>query len=79
MWKQFSEGSMTIEYLKDVSLMLAMVSAVTEGCLERHLEAEREIISRCLRLDIIIMHAIYHINTFPLDQWNNKIIQLSKI
>ena len=34
---EFSEGNMTIEYLKDVSSMLAMVSAVREGSLERHL------------------------------------------
>ena len=37
---------MTIEYLKDVSAMLAMVSAVREGWLERHLQAEREMIKQ---------------------------------
>ena len=43
---QFSDGNMTIEYLKDVSAMLAMVLAVREGCLERHLQAEREMIKQ---------------------------------
>ena len=34
------EASMTISYLKDVSIMLVMVSAVREGNFERHLQAE---------------------------------------
>ena len=41
-----SEAHFIMTYLKDVSSMLAMVSAVREADIERHLEAEREIISQ---------------------------------
>ena len=37
---------MTIEYVKDVSSMLAMVSAVRKGSLERHPQAEHEMIKQ---------------------------------
>lgn len=35
---------MNIEYLKDVSAMLALVSAVRENHIERHLQAERALL-----------------------------------
>eukprot|EP00112_Aurelia_sp_Birch-Aquarium-sp1_P023401 Seg6964.2 transcript_id=Seg6964.2/GoldUCD/mRNA.D3Y31 product="hypothetical protein" protein_id=Seg6964.2/GoldUCD/D3Y31 len=38
----FTEASMTLAYLKDVSSMLAMISAVREGNIERHLQSERD-------------------------------------
>ena len=44
-FKDGSEGNFTMMYLKDVSTMLAMVSAVREGNLRRHIEAEREMLS----------------------------------
>ena len=40
------EAYMSIEYIKDVSCMLAMVSAVREGNLERHLQSEREMLKQ---------------------------------
>ena len=41
-----TEAHMSTEYLKDVSCMLAMVSAVREGDLERHLQSEREMLKQ---------------------------------
>ena len=51
---------MSIEYIKDVSCMLAMDSAVHEGNLERHLQSEREMF---LLLTSRTTHATVHINT----------------
>ena len=45
---------MTVKYLKDLSTMLAIVSAVKEGGLKRHFSAEREIFK--------LMFAFDHIN-----------------
>ena len=39
-----TESQMTTEYLKDVSTMPAIVSAVREGNLKRHFSAEQEIV-----------------------------------
>ena len=36
-----SESQMTVKYLKDVSTMLAIVSVLREGSLQRHFAAER--------------------------------------
>ena len=44
--KECTEASMTIAYLKDVSSMLAMVSAVREGNIERHLQSERDMLNQ---------------------------------
>ena len=44
-FKDGTEGHFTIMYLKDVSTMLAMISAVREGNICRHIEAEREMLS----------------------------------
>ena len=44
-FKDGSEGNFTVMHLKDVSTMLAIVSAVREGNLRRHIEAEREMLS----------------------------------
>ena len=41
-----TEASMTMAYLQDVSSMLAMVSAVREGNIERHLQSEREMLKQ---------------------------------
>ena len=46
------ESCMTISYLKDVSL-LALVSAVRENDLSRHLQAERVMLSLCFAFDHI--------------------------
>ena len=46
-----TEENLTVTYLKDVSLMLTFVSAVREGKLSRHLEAEREMLSLTFAFD----------------------------
>ena len=46
-----SESKMTIRFLKDVSSLLALVSAVREKNFERHLQAEREMIKYCFAFD----------------------------
>ena len=48
------ETEMTIEYLKDVSAMLALISSVRENQIERHLQAERALLPQ--------MFAFGHIN-----------------
>ena len=45
---------MTIWYLKDASSLLALVSAVLEKNLERHLQAAKEILKYCFVFDHII-------------------------
>ena len=44
---------MTVAYLKNVSSLLALVSAVREINLEQHLQAEREMLKRCFAFDHI--------------------------
>ena len=44
---------MTICFLRDVSTLLAMASAVKEKNFERHLQAEREMIKFCFTFDHI--------------------------
>ena len=46
-----TESEMTIAYLKDVSSMLALVSAVRDNNLELHLQAEREMVKHCFAFD----------------------------
>ena len=46
-----TDGAMTVAYLKDISLMLCLVSAVREANLEKHLQAEREMVYRTLAFD----------------------------
>ena len=46
-----SDGYLTVEYLKDVSTFLALVSAAREGCVERHLQAERKLIHLAFAYD----------------------------
>ena len=46
-----TEEHLTIQYLRDVSLILALVSAVREGNFERHLQAENKMISLCFAFD----------------------------
>ena len=41
-FEDFSEGHFMIEFLKDVSSLLTMVSAVRESNFERHLQSEKE-------------------------------------
>ena len=77
-YKQFSEGSMTIEYLKDLSSMLAMVSAVREGCLERHLEEEREMIKQVFASGHhnYACYLLYqHVSFRSMEQQNHPAIQ----
>ena len=48
-----SEYLMAVAYLKDVSALLALVSAVREGDFERHLQYEREMLRDCFAFDHI--------------------------
>ena len=48
-----TEAKMTICFIKDVSLLLALVSAVRENNFERHLYAECEIVKYCFVFDHI--------------------------
>ena len=45
-----TESQIMVKYLKDVSTMLAIVSAVREGGLKRHFSAELEILKLMLML-----------------------------
>ena len=53
---------MTLEYLRDGSTMLAVVSAVREGGLKRHFSAEQGILKLIFALDRIdyAKHGTYH-------------------
>ena len=44
-------STMTMQYLRDVSLMLTIVSAVREGHFDRHLEAERQFLKLVFAFD----------------------------
>ena len=46
-----TESRMTIAYLRDVSSLLALVSAVREADFEQHLQAERDTIKQCFAFD----------------------------
>ncbi|MAG85790.1 MAG: hypothetical protein CMB97_00015 [Flavobacteriaceae bacterium] len=46
-----SDGELTVSYLRDVSALLALVSAVRECDIDRHLEAEREMVSLAFAFD----------------------------
>ncbi len=50
-YEEGTESHLTVLYLKDVSTMLAMVSAVREGDLRRHVEAERHMLGLTFALD----------------------------
>ena len=43
-FEEESDGELTVNYLKDVSLLLSLVSAVRECNIEQHLQAERNMI-----------------------------------
>ena len=43
-FEEGSDGELTVNYLKDVSLLLSLVSAVRECNSEQHLQAERNMI-----------------------------------
>ena len=49
-----TESQMTVKYLKDMSTMLVIASAVREGGLKRHFSAEKQILK--------LMFAFDHIN-----------------
>ena len=44
-------SQMTMQYLKDISMMLAIVSAVREGDIFKHLQAEREMLKLVFAFD----------------------------
>ena len=46
-----TQSKMTIQYLKDVSNLLAMVSAVRESNIEKHLQAERQMLKQVFAFD----------------------------
>ncbi len=45
------QQSMTVAYLRDISSLLAMVSAVRESSFERHLQAERAMLKQVFAFD----------------------------
>ena len=46
-----TQSKMTIQYLKDVSNLLALVSAVRENNIEKHLQAERQMLKQVFAFD----------------------------
>ena len=46
-----TQSKMTIEYLKDVSSLLTLISEVREQDIERHLQAERDMVKHCFAFD----------------------------
>ena len=66
-----TECCMTVSYLKDFSLLLALVSAVRDKDLSRHLQAERVMLSLCFAFDHI-NYARYmsfqHVNLHMLEK-----------
>ena len=48
-----SRSKMTMQYLKDISLMLSIVSAVRESHFERHIQAERQFLKLVFAFDHI--------------------------
>ena len=46
-----TQSKMTIQYLKDVSNLLALVSAVGENNIEKHLQAERQMLKQVFAFD----------------------------
>ena len=53
-----TESKMTVCFLRDISTLLAMVSAVREKNFERHLLAEREMIKHCFTLHVSNVKAL---------------------
>ena len=47
-YEEESEGQLTVQYLMDVSAMLALISSVRECDIERHMEVEYEMVSLAL-------------------------------
>ena len=69
---------MTIAYHRDVSSLLALVSAVREDDFEQHLQAERDMIKQCFAFD----HANYaryfsfqHVHLRDLEQKQSPAIE----
>ena len=46
-----TQSKITIQYLKDVSNLLALVSAVRENNIEKHLQAERRMLKQVFAFD----------------------------
>ena len=66
-------SQMTMQYLKDISMMLAIVSAVREGDIFKHLQAEREM----LKLVFAFGHVQYaRYNTFQHVLLSNEITKM---
>ena len=53
-----TESKMTVCFLRDISTLLAMVSAVREKNFERHLLAEREMVKYCFTLHVSNVKAL---------------------
>ena len=75
-----TDNEMSIEYLKDVSSMLAMVAAVRDNNIELHLQAERQMIKYCFAFDHV-HYARYlgYQNVYLRDLERKKITPLSTI
>jgi hypothetical protein len=75
-----TESRMTISYLRDISLLLALVSAVREKDLSRHMQAEREMLKLCCAIDHInyarYIVSFQHVNLLMLEMCHDP--ELSK-
>ena len=70
---------MTVKCLKDVSTMLAIVSAVREGGLKRDFSAEREILKLMIAFDLInyVGYITYqHVYLNDLLRKDNSIVKI---
>ena len=73
-----THSQMTINYLKDVSTMLAIVSAVREGDLKIHLQAERQMLKLIFAFDHIHYaryNTFQHVNLLDLQRRNTSSFQ----
>ena len=61
---------MTMQYMKDVSLMLAIVSAVRENNFEKHLQAERKLLE--------LIFAFDHVNYARYNTYQHLFLSNSK-
>ena len=58
------QTTMTMQYLRDMSLILTIVSAVREGHSHCHFEAERQFLKLVFAFDMLITLGIMHISMY---------------
>lgn len=73
-----ARSKMTMQYLRDISLMLSIVSAVRENKYDRHLEAEREFLKLVFAFDHVNYakyNTYYHVFMSNLKSTDNEAYQ----